>query len=910
MFQSHIYALLHTLLCINLVTRLFAKELILNHIESNRRVLQENLSNISVMIENELEHLHNESSKFNRFLVHDLPLRNRTLDLSYFVEVNKTIESFLRNISMMVVEPEAMKVGSNVSKVQSFDGTLNISRYPLVNMSLSKNFHNELDFSQSKREIESMIKEVLGSRERAEDMASEAMKVYHIFKNRSLELSIKAQERMRTFFHDNVKDNSVRQYSINQNRLHRLVHENLEKLQSPKLVDPKVWEEAGIRILGKNISSVDARKVISSITLETFRLRDDAKKDFLVAHGGERDEAKTRKHVGVKTLSGIGDIVDSSILDSDPGSTSLIVLFFNLAALPSIASDIEQLELRIEAWRSFFNGASSPFPALAKLHHAFNVSGSYESVTDLAFRTAALQSNAFIQKLNRTVSGIKHYCKVNLLKQNDQIIHDVMVEELMSNSRIRSLANELKMQRTLNKFDVQTTLTSIMTLVESTENLLAIGYQTSSEASKVIDEFEIETMEETLRIFAEAENERNQEFISLERIKLVGEETRKSLLEVIDTLFKHLFKATKFFISEPDGCRQLIMSIILVTALVFMISLTKEVVEVLFDLVIKSFFMPRLVREWGYGVINDETTSLKNIVLRNEDRQRLKEMCKVIKLGRRRRAPLRNLLLVGPPGSGKSMIAKSLAKASGLPYGVMSGADVAPLRHQGPTELRKLLRWAKNRKDGSILIIDDAESAFGKRLRTQANPSPIPTGKNDNNLLSAARDVLNVFLSLTGDTDGKFMLILTSSNPSALDDAVLDRCDDIIDCHLPSEEERKKIISLELQKRFKFNFKSNERRYRSLWKSLLCINKNDLNYSKDFDVEKAATDLCKDTMTIGFSGRELTGVIRAVESAVYETDDLILSVELWDKVVSMHCESTKAKQRLYQGTEPRQANRT
>jgi hypothetical protein len=144
MFQSHIYALLHTLLCINLATRLFAKELILNHIESNRRVLQEDLSNISVMIENELEHLHNESSKFNSFLVNDLPSRNRTLDLSYFVEVNKTIESFLRNISMMVVEPEAMKVGSNVSKVQSFDGTLNISRYPLVNMSLSKNFHNEL----------------------------------------------------------------------------------------------------------------------------------------------------------------------------------------------------------------------------------------------------------------------------------------------------------------------------------------------------------------------------------------------------------------------------------------------------------------------------------------------------------------------------------------------------------------------------------------------------------------------------------------------------------------------------------------------------------------------------------------------------------------------------------------------
>lgn len=417
-----------------------------------------------------------------------------------------------------------------------------------------------------------------------------------------------------------------------------------------------------------------------------------------------------------------------------------------------------------------------------------------------------------------------------------------------------------------------------------------------------MDEFEIETMGETLRIFAEAESERNEEFTSLERIKIIGEEARKSILEVIDTLFKHLFKATKFLISEPDGYRQLIMSIILVTALVFMISLTKEVVEVLFDLLIKSFFMPRLVREWGYGIKNDVGSDLlNNIILRHEDKRRLEEMCKVIMLGRKRRAPLRNLLLVGPPGSGKSMIARCLAKGSGLPFGVMSGSDVAPLRHHGPSELRKVLRWAKNQKYGGILIIDDAESAFGKRLRTLANQSPIASEKNDSNLSSAARDVLNVFLSLTGDTDGKFMLILTSSNPSALDEAVLDRCDDIIDCRLPYEEERKQIISLELQKRFKR--KNVEQRFRLSLLNYMCFfNEKDLNYSQDFDVQRAIADLSKDKMTIGFSGRELTGIIRAVESAVYETDDLILTVELWDRVVNMFCESTKAKQRFCERT--------
>jgi len=739
-----------------------------------------------------------------------------------------------------------------------------------------------------------MVEEILGSRKRAEDMASEAMATYHDFKKRSLEQSMRAQEQMRSFFQDSVNDDTARQYSINHNQLRQLLHENRAKLQSLQLMNPKVWEEAGIHILGKNISSFDARKAIASITLEKFRLRDDTKKDFLLANGKERGEAKTRKHIGVNEMSGINDIFDSSILENDP---SLLVLFLNLGSLSSIASDIEQLELRLTAWSSFFNSISSPLLTLDKLHHQFIVSGTYESVTDLAFRTTAVKSEVLVNKINHTVGSIKHKCKVNLLNQNNQMINDVLFEEMMSNSRMRSLENELKIQRTLNKFEVEAIVTAITILIESIEYLIGIGYQTSSEASKIVDEYEIITMEETLRLFAEAEIERNQEFISLERIKIVGEEARKSILEVIDTLFKHLFKAAMFFITEPDGYRQLLMSIILVTALVFMISFTKELVEVLFDLLINSCLMPRLVREWGYGVKNyDRSTLLNNIILKNEDKKRIEEMCKVIILGRRRRAPLRNLLLVGLPGSGKSMIARYLAKASGLPYGIMSGSDVAPLRHRAPLELRKVLKWVQNRKNGGILIIDDGESAFGKRLRSQTNPSSTTSEKSDSNVPSAARDVLNVFLSLTGDTDGKFMLILTSSNPSALDEAVLDRCDDIIDCRLPSEDERKKILSLELQNRF--NRRIGEQRFHSLFTSLSLFDKRDLNYSRTFDVQRAISDLSKDNMTTGFSGRELTGIIRAVESAVYETDNLILTAQLWDRVVNMFCESTKAKQKF------------
>jgi hypothetical protein len=106
-------------------------------------MLQETLSNMSNAIENELEYLHHESSKLHRFFVSGRQSRNEHLDLSFYLEVNKTIESFLRNITAMIAELEDVKVGSNASKIQSLHETLNITQYSIVNMSLSKS-HDEL----------------------------------------------------------------------------------------------------------------------------------------------------------------------------------------------------------------------------------------------------------------------------------------------------------------------------------------------------------------------------------------------------------------------------------------------------------------------------------------------------------------------------------------------------------------------------------------------------------------------------------------------------------------------------------------------------------------------------------------------------------------------------------------------
>ena len=39
------------------------------------------------------------------------------------------------------------------------------------------------------------------------------------------------------------------------------------------------------------------------------------------------------------------------------------------------------------------------------------------------------------------------------------------------------------------------------------------------------------------------------------------------------------------------------------------------------------------------------------------------------------------------------MVARRIAERSGLDYAIMSGGDVAPLKHEAVTEIHKLMKW-------------------------------------------------------------------------------------------------------------------------------------------------------------------------------------------------------------------------
>ena len=419
------------------------------------------------------------------------------------------------------------------------------------------------------------------------------------------------------------------------------------------------------------------------------------------------------------------------------------------------------------------------------------------------------------------------------------------------------------------------------------------------EVAMLVNRVNFETMEEISRIHSDTELERTQEHFSLEKIKVAGEEAQKSMRIIIEGLFCHTIRAATYVLSESDGRRQVLLFICLSTTLLFAIHVGKEGAELLFSTVVERLSMPRLVREWGHGQsLNIKVTAQiirRGLVHGEREQKQLLDLFNIFKVGIFRNAPLRNVLLIGKSGTGKSMTAKAIAEASGLPYAIMSGSDIAPLCNLGPSELRRLLIWAESRRHGGILIIDEAESALGKRLRT-SNASFSRSDKDNKarSDSSAARDALNVFLSMTGETGGKIMLILTTSKPSALDEAVLDRCDEIIHCNLPSEMERREIISLELDKRFAQNTTMTKKEHS--FRSWLTPSR-ELYIAHDFAIAVAVDDL-SGTMTRGFSGRELATIVRAVATAVYGSDECLLTEKLWNNAVSDICISIKSKKML------------
>ncbi len=209
--------------------------------------------------------------------------------------------------------------------------------------------------------------------------------------------------------------------------------------------------------------------------------------------------------------------------------------------------------------------------------------------------------------------------------------------------------------------------------------------------------------------------------------------------------------------------------------------------------------------------------------------------------------PPAGVLLHGPPGTGKTMLAKAVARQTDATFIKMAGSElVHKFIGEGARLVRDLFKVARQNSP-SVLFIDEIDAVASKRTESKTSGDA-----------EVQRTMMQLLSEMDGfDSRGDVKIIAATNRFDMLDRAILrpGRFDRLIEVPLPEEEGREQIFR---------------------------IHTRDMNVSDDVDYETLAT------LTEGMSGADVKSVcteagmfaIRREESTVRQKD----FVEAYQKV--------------------------
>ena len=146
--------------------------------------------------------------------------------------------------------------------------------------------------------------------------------------------------------------------------------------------------------------------------------------------------------------------------------------------------------------------------------------------------------------------------------------------------------------------------------------------------------------------------------------------------------------------------------------------------------------------------------------------------------------PRLSVLLVGPPGCGKSVSAAAIAGELGLPIARVQLATVVS-SYLGETA-RNLKQIFEFLHVGSWVLVFDEFDMLGRERAVRSDHGEL-------------RRVVAAILQIVDSHRGNSLFVATSNHPTLLDSAVWRRFDEIVELEFPDESARCEILKLNLR---------------------------------------------------------------------------------------------------------------
>ncbi|HVX24430.1 MAG TPA: ATP-dependent zinc metalloprotease FtsH, partial [Candidatus Saccharimonadales bacterium] len=197
-----------------------------------------------------------------------------------------------------------------------------------------------------------------------------------------------------------------------------------------------------------------------------------------------------------------------------------------------------------------------------------------------------------------------------------------------------------------------------------------------------------------------------------------------------------------------------------------------------------------------YGNEKDKAT-FKDIAGSNEAKQDLEEVVEFLKYPKKfasmgARIP-KGVLLVGPPGTGKTMLARAVAGEANVPFFSISGSEfVEMFVGVGASRVRDL--FAKAKKNAPCIIFVDEIDAVGRRRGSGMG------GGHD----EREQTLNQILVEMDGFEQGQNVIVLAATNRAdVLDPALLrpGRFDRRVNIGLPDRKDREAILKVHYAKK-------------------------------------------------------------------------------------------------------------